>query len=298
MQWLASLCIRQPVFTWVLMLSFVVVGIFGYTSLGVDQFPKVDLPTILITSTLEGSAPEEMETDVTDKIEGTINTISGVDELRSTSSDGVSLVIVTFDIGKDINVAAQEVRDHINNVTPDLPKGMDPPVVSKVDPDASPIMLVTLTSPGNLRDVTELADKRVRRQIESINGVGQLTILGGKKRQINVWLDPAQAARRPGSPPPTWRGRSRGRTSPSPADRSRPDRRASRSASKARSTRSSSSGASSCARRRITPPASGTWPGSRTAPRIRRPPPARTASPASSCRSASSRGRTPSPSST
>jgi HAE1 family hydrophobic/amphiphilic exporter-1 len=190
MQWLASLCIRQPVFTWVLMLSFVVVGVFGYTSLGVDQFPKVDLPTILVTSTLEGSAPEEMETDVTDKIEATINTISGVDELRSTSSDGVSLVTVTFDIGKDIDVAAQEVRDHINNATPDLPKGMDPPVVSKVDPDASPIMLVTLTSPGTLRDVTELADKRVRRQIESINGVGQLTILGGKKRQINVWLDP------------------------------------------------------------------------------------------------------------
>ena len=190
MQWLASLCIRQPVFTWVLMLTFVVVGVFGYTSLGVDQFPKVDLPTILITSTLEGSAPEEMETDVTDKIEGTINTISGVDELRSTSSDGVSLVIVTFDINKNIDVAAQEVRDHINNVTPDLPKGMDPPVVSKVDPDASPIMLVTLAAPGTLRDVTELADKRVRRQIESINGVGQLTILGGKKRQLNIWLDP------------------------------------------------------------------------------------------------------------
>jgi multidrug efflux pump subunit AcrB len=190
MQWLASLCIRQPVFTWVLMLLFVVVGAFGYKSLGVDQFPKVDIPTILITSTLNGSAPEEIETDVTDKIEGTINTISGVDELRSTSSDGVSLVIVTFDMSKDIDVAAQEVRDHINNVTPDLPKGMDPPVVQKVDPDASPILFVTLSSPGNIRDVTELADKRVRRQIESINGVGQLKILGGHKRQINVWLDP------------------------------------------------------------------------------------------------------------
>src|ERR1700722_18575965 len=190
MQWLASLCIRQPVLTWVLMLLFVVVGAFGYKSLGVDQFPKVEIPTILVTSTLQGSAPEEMETDVTDKIEGTINTISGVDELRSTSSDGVSLVIVTFDMSKDIDVAAQEVRDHINNVTPDLPKGMDPPVVSKIDPDASPILFITLSSPGSIRDVTELADKRVRRQIESINGVGQLTILGGRKRQINVWLDP------------------------------------------------------------------------------------------------------------
>ncbi len=82
------------------------------------------------------------------------------------------------------------MRDHINNVLPDLPKGIDQPVVSKVDPDASPILYVTLSSPGTIRDTTELADKRVRRQIESINGVGQVNILGGKRRQINVWLDP------------------------------------------------------------------------------------------------------------
>lgn len=190
MQWLASLCIRQPVFTWVLMLLFIVVGAFGYKSLGVDQFPKVDIPVVLVTATLNGSAPEEIETDVTDKIEGTINTINGVDELRSASSDGVSRVIVAFDMSKDIDVAAQEVRDHISNLTPELPKGMDPPVVQKVDPDASPILFVTLATPGNVRDATELADKVVRRQIESINGVGELKILGGRKRQLNVWLDP------------------------------------------------------------------------------------------------------------
>jgi hydrophobe/amphiphile efflux-1 (HAE1) family protein len=190
MQWLASLCIRQPVFTWVMMLVFVVVGAFGYFSLGVDLFPKIDFPAIVVTTTERGAAPEEIETEVTDKIEGAVNTISGIDELRSTSSQGVSLVIITFNLDKDPDVAAQDVRDHINNVLPDLPKGIDQPVVSKVDPDASPILYVTLTSPGSIRDTTELADKRVRRQIESINGVGQVNILGGKKRQINVWLDP------------------------------------------------------------------------------------------------------------
>jgi hydrophobic/amphiphilic exporter-1 (mainly G- bacteria), HAE1 family len=190
MQWLASLCIRQPVLTWVLMLVFVVIGAFGYFALGVDQFPKIDFPAIVVTTTENGAAPEEIETELTDKIEGAVNTISGIDELRSTSSQGVSLVIITFNLDKDPDVAAQEVRDHINNVLPDLPKGIDQPVVSKVDPDASPILLVTLTSPGTLRDTTELADKRVRRQIESINGVGQVNILGGEKRQINVWLDP------------------------------------------------------------------------------------------------------------
>jgi hydrophobic/amphiphilic exporter-1 (mainly G- bacteria), HAE1 family len=190
MQWLASLCIRQPVLTWVLMLVFIVIGTFGYFSLGVDQFPKVDFPAIVVTTTENGAAPEEIETGLTDKIEGAVNTISGIDELRSTSSQGVSLVIIAFNLDKNADVAAQEVRDHINNVLPDLPKGIDQPVVSKVDPDASPILYVTLSTPGTIRDTTELADKRVRRQIESINGVGQVNILGGKKRQINVWLDP------------------------------------------------------------------------------------------------------------
>ncbi len=190
MQWLASLCIRQPVLTWVLMLVFIVIGTFGYFSLGVDQFPKIDFPAIVVTTTENGAAPEEIETELTDKIEGAVNTISGIDELRSTSSQGVSLVIIAFTLDKNPDVAAQEVRDHINNVLPDLPKGIDPPVVSKIDPDASPILYVTLSSPGSIRDTTELADKRVRRQIESINGVGQVNILGGKKRQINLWLDP------------------------------------------------------------------------------------------------------------
>jgi hydrophobe/amphiphile efflux-1 (HAE1) family protein len=192
MQWLASLCIRQPVLTWVLMLVFVVIGAFGYFSLGVDQFPKVDFPAIVVTTTENGAAPEEIETELTDKIEGAVNTISGIDELRSTSSQGISLVIIAFNLEKNADVAAQEVRDHINNVLPDLPKGIDQPIVSKVDPDASPILYVTLSSPGTLRDTTELADKRVRRQIESINGVGQVNILGGEKRQINVWLDPVR----------------------------------------------------------------------------------------------------------
>lgn len=190
MQWLASLCIRNPVLTWVLMLVFIVIGVFGYSSLGVDQFPKVDFPAIVVTTTENGAAPEEIETELTDKIEGAVNTISGIDELRSTSSQGVSLVVISFNLDKNPDVAAQEVRDHISNVLPELPKGIDQPVVSKVDPDASPILYVTLTSPGSIRDTTELADKHVRRQIESINGVGQVNILGGRKRQINIWLDP------------------------------------------------------------------------------------------------------------
>jgi HAE1 family hydrophobic/amphiphilic exporter-1 len=190
MQWLASLCIRQPVLTWVLMLAVVVFGLVGYASLGVDFFPNVDLPVVLVTTTLTGTAPEEVETSLTDKIEGAVNTIGGIDELRSTSSEGVSLVIVSFSLDKNIDVAVQEVRDHVTTVLPQLPKGVDPPIVSKLDPDAAPIVLLTVSGPGSRRDLTELADKRVRRQLESINGVGQATIVGGLKRQVNLWLDP------------------------------------------------------------------------------------------------------------
>ena len=125
MQWLASICIKHPVFTWVLMLVIVVVGVAGYASLGVDQFPNVDFPTVLVTARLSGSAPEEMETEVADKLEAAINTISGIDELRSTSSDGAVQVTVSFVSTKNADVAAQEVRDHINNILPDLPKDID-----------------------------------------------------------------------------------------------------------------------------------------------------------------------------
>ena len=153
------------------MLVFIVIGAFGYFSLGVDRFPKIDFPAIVVTTTENGAAPEEIETELTDKIEGAVNTISGIDELRSTSSQGVSLVVIAFNLDKSPDVAAQEVRDHINNVLPDLPKGIDQPVVSKIDPDASPILYVTLSTPGSIRDTTELADKRVRRSLESIDGV-------------------------------------------------------------------------------------------------------------------------------
>ncbi|MBK6692198.1 MAG: efflux RND transporter permease subunit [Myxococcales bacterium] len=190
MQWLARVCVQRPVFASVLMLVIVVLGVVGYTRLGVDQFPNVDLPFIIVTTRLDGASPDEVETDITDKIEGAINTIDGVDELRSTSAEGFSQVAVAFKLEKNTDVAAQDVRDKINNVLRDLPKGIDPPIVSKVDPQSAPIMLIALRSPRPVREVTEVADKRVRRQIETISGVGQVTLVGGRSRQIHIWLDP------------------------------------------------------------------------------------------------------------
>src|SRR6266446_10852515 len=120
MQWLAALCVRRPIFATVLILSLTVIGIFSFTRLGVDRYPKVDIPTVLVTTVQPGAAPEQIETEVTDKIEEAVNTISGIDELRSTSSEGVSQVIISFLLDKDIDVGAQEVRDKVNGVLPQL----------------------------------------------------------------------------------------------------------------------------------------------------------------------------------
>jgi len=189
MQWLAALCVKRPVFASVLILSLTVIGIFAFTRLGIDRFPKIDFPTVLVTTVQPGAAPEQIETEITDKIEEAVNTISGIDELRSVSSEGVSQVIITFTLDKDTNVAAQEVRDKVNSVLPRLPRTIQQPRVDRMDPDASPVLSVAIGANKPIRDITEYADKVLRRQLESINGVGQVVVLGGRQRQINVWLD-------------------------------------------------------------------------------------------------------------
>ncbi len=189
MQWLAALCVRRPVFATVLIVTLTVVGAFSFTRLGVDQFPKIDFPMVIITTVQPGAAPEQIETEVTDKIEEAVNTISGIDELRSTSSEGVSVVLVSFLLNKDTDVAAQEVRDKVSGVMPLLPRTVQQPKIEKMDPDAAPVMSLSITAKKPVRDVTEFADKIVRRQLESVSGVGQVLVIGGRKRQVNIWLD-------------------------------------------------------------------------------------------------------------
>jgi len=191
---LAQLCIQRPVFATVLILSLVVVGLFAYADLGVDRFPNVDFPFVTISTRLVGAAPEEIETEITDKIEEAVNTISGIDQLLSVSSEGNSVVTVQFLLEKDGDVAAQEVRDRINAILGELPSDADPPVIEKIDPDASPVLSIVLSGEAPIRDITEFADKTLRRQIESVLGVGQVRIIGGRPRQINVIVDSTQLA--------------------------------------------------------------------------------------------------------
>jgi hydrophobic/amphiphilic exporter-1 (mainly G- bacteria), HAE1 family len=195
MQWLAAICVRRPVFATVIVLVLSVVGFFSYFGLGVDRFPKVDIPIVTITVLSPGSAPPEVETDITDKVESAVNTISGIDELRSTSVEGVSQVIVSFVLEKNIDTAAQEVRDKVSQILGNLPPGLDPPIVTKLDPDAAPILTLAVSADKDVKDISEFADKVLKRDLESRAGVGEVLIIGARGRQINLWIDPEKLSK-------------------------------------------------------------------------------------------------------
>src|SRR5437868_4980280 len=190
MHTLAQLCVRRPVFATMLVMSLVVVGIFSYFSLGVDLFPKVDIPTVAVIIANPGASPEEVETEISRKVEDAVNTISMVDEVRSTSSEGQSLVLITFELAKNGDVAAQEVQNKVNVIVPTLPQTAKQPIVQKFDPDAAPIMQIAVSAPRSLRDITMIADRQIKQKLENAKGVGQITILGGARRELHVLVDP------------------------------------------------------------------------------------------------------------
>jgi hydrophobic/amphiphilic exporter-1 (mainly G- bacteria), HAE1 family len=189
MQKLAEICIRRPVFASMIVLALVVVGAAGYAQLGVDRYPSVDLPTVSVRTQLPGAAPEEVESLITQQIEEVVNTIDGIDELRSVSGPGTSNVIATFKLDRDLETAAQDVRDRVSTVANRLPEDATPPVVSKFDNDSSPVITIALSGERSIRELTELADKTVRVQLERAGGVGEVRVVGGLERAINVWID-------------------------------------------------------------------------------------------------------------
>src|SRR6266700_776873 len=194
MQKLAEICIRRPVFAAMIVLSLVVVGAASYFKLGVDRFPSVDLPTVAVRTNLPGASPEEMETLVSQRIEEVFNTVDGIDNLRSVSVQGNSIVIATFNLNRDIDTAAQDIRDRVSTVVRDLPPDAKPPVVAKFNNDSTAVVTVALSGERSIRELTEYADKVVRVQIERAGGVGEVAVVGGLDRAINVWIDAERLA--------------------------------------------------------------------------------------------------------
>ena len=194
MQKLAEICIHRPVFAAMIILSLVVVGSASYFKLGVDRFPAVDLPTVTVRTNLPGASPEEIETLVSQPIEEVVNTVDGIDNLRSVSVQGASIIIATFKLNRDIETAAQDVRDRVATVIRNLPPDTKPPVISKINNDNTPVITVALSGPHSIRELTEYADKIVKVQFERAGGVGAVDVTGGLDRAINIWVDAERLA--------------------------------------------------------------------------------------------------------
>lgn len=177
-----------------IVMSLIVVGGASYFKLGVDRFPSVDLPTVAVRTTLPGASPEEVETLVSQRIEEVVNTVDGIDQLRSVSGQGTSFVIATFNLNRDIDTAAQDVRDRVSTVVRDLPTDAKPPVVSKFNNDSTPVMTIALSADRSLRELTEFANFTVRVQLERASGVGEVAVVGDLQRAINVWIDAERLA--------------------------------------------------------------------------------------------------------
>jgi len=188
---LTRISINNPVFATMMMVAILVVGLFSYQRLGVDQFPDVDIPTVVVTASYPGASPEAVESDVTRKIEDAINTISGLDTLTSRSVEGRSIVIAQFTLDTPAAVAVQDVREKVAGIRGQLRDEVDDPTVTRFDPDSAPIISVAMESPSrSLRELTTLADEVVLKRIQTVRGVGSATIVGGVKRQVEVRLKP------------------------------------------------------------------------------------------------------------
>ncbi len=187
---LSELCVRRPVSATMLVMSLVVLGTFSFRGLGVDLFPKADPATINVGLTLPGASPDEMSTSVVEPMEEAISGVSGIDEIQARIAEGRAQIIVRFVLERDINDAANDVREKVASAIRDAPPELLPPVITKVDPDADPVISLIVSSKSmSLRTLTELTDKQIARVIQTVNGVGEVTLGGGRAREIHIVVD-------------------------------------------------------------------------------------------------------------
>jgi HAE1 family hydrophobic/amphiphilic exporter-1 len=188
---LSGVAIRRPIFTTMLMVGLIVLGLFSYRRLAIDQFPAIDLPIVTVQTTFPGASAEGVEREVTRRLEEAFNPVQGVRSITSVSLEGVSQVIVEFELGREVDDAAQDLRSKLEGIRRNLPEDIDPPIVQKLDPAAQPIISLALSS-STLAPVqlTTLADETIRRRLEAVPGVGDVQVSGGAEREVRVNLRP------------------------------------------------------------------------------------------------------------
>ncbi len=185
---LSDVSIRRPVLTWMMTLALVVFGVLGYNRLGVDQFPSMEFPVVMISAVLEGASPEVVEEDVTDVIEEYVNTIAGLRSLNSRTTHGLSLVIAEFDLETDLDTAAQDVRDRLSLAAIELPVNLEPPVIQKIDPGEFAVFWIPLITDRSPVDTSEFVRYQLKPYMETIPGVGAVDLFGRRDRSIRIWL--------------------------------------------------------------------------------------------------------------
>src|SRR5512140_3296552 len=190
---LSNLSIRKPVFATVLMLALVSLCVFSYRRLAIDMFPDVEIPVLSIYTRFPGASPETVEREVTKKLEQAVNPISGVKHVFSTSREGLSTVIVEFNLEVKINDAAQDARSKISAIRNDLPQGIEEPVIQKLDIGGMAVVSLAVRSDEMTpRELTTLVDRKVKRRLENLPGVGKVDLVGGSKREVAVDVDRAR----------------------------------------------------------------------------------------------------------
>lgn len=186
---LSEICVRRPVFAFMLIMFLVTLGVFSFFDLGVDLFPKTDPATVYVRVRLPGASPEEVVSQVILPLEETVASVSGIDELRAMVTEGNANLMVTFVLERNISEAVEDVREKVQAAMRKLPPNVLPPTVQKSDPDSDAVVVLALHGKRSSRELTEIADKQVRRALETVDGVGSIDVIGGQNRQINVFLD-------------------------------------------------------------------------------------------------------------
>src|SRR5215204_5754826 len=186
---LAAICIKRPVFATMIILALVVIGAASFFRLGVDRFPSVDLPNVMVRTSLPGGSVEEVESQISDVLEEVVNRVEGISELRSVSAPGQSMLNVTFNLNRDIDTAAQDVRDRVSSALRQLPNDIEPPMIMKQDSDNAPSLSIALSGNFSIRELTEIADKIVKVPLERSPGVGEVQIVGGLERAMSIWVE-------------------------------------------------------------------------------------------------------------
>jgi HAE1 family hydrophobic/amphiphilic exporter-1 len=187
-----KLFIRRPIFTSMLLLTLIVFGLFSWPKMGVDMMPDIDIPIVTVITVLPGADPETIEKDVTEPLEETFNTLPGLHTLNSVNVENVSQIIIRFDMERDIDVAAQDIRDRVQLVLSKLPKDIETPLIQKLDPGATPILTLALSGPLPAERLSALAEDKIKPALQQITGVGTVTLFGDQQHEVRITLDPVR----------------------------------------------------------------------------------------------------------